>query len=423
MNRLSSILMPFSVCALAVLPMLSGCQTESTQYGFMTYYRPMETGPFNVLVMPGEDPARSMAVVYHSLDEDSAPMALFDTEPRGGDVEGYANRVSGETRTIPNLPDGRRVHGVMLTDLEPDTTYYFAAGDPETGTSEEFSFRTFPASPPYSLAIGGDMGARPLTATLVAETGKADPDAFIVGGDIAYANGAYRNAKGWDELLGIYGDGLRAPDGRLIPIWAALGNHETNREMSALTEVHALVAPFYMGYFWPQAEGAVFSRRLGDDAVLLFLDSGHLTPHEEQVAWLDEQLAAAADIPFAFAIYHVPLFPAHRDHEGAASVAGRTYWMPLFDQYHLTAGFEHHDHVFKRTHPLVNGVPTEGGTVYLGDGNMGVTPRVAELREHHVRADNTSHFWLLEIGTDTAQAMAINEKGEQFDQVMLSPRL
>ena len=43
--------------------------------------------------------------------------------------------------------------------------------------------------------------------------------------------------------------------------------------------------------------------------------------------------------------------------------------MPLFDNYHLTAAFEHHDHAFKRTHLLRANQTDPGGTLYLGDGS------------------------------------------------------
>lgn len=412
-----------AVAALALAPLLTGCATQSAAPATtVSFYRPAEVGPFNVLVMPGEDPARSMNVVYHILNEDAVPTASYDTVSRGGDPAAYAHKAAGESRTIPNLPDGRSIHGVALTGLEPDTTYYFVAGDPATGVTEEFSFRTFPADAPYSFAIGGDMGPTPLARKLVVETAKTDPDVFIIGGDIAYANGNFANTKKWDDFLDILCEDLRAPDGRLIPLWAGIGNHEVNRDVGEHTDVHALVSPFFIGYFWPQGEGPIFARTLGDDAVLLFMDTGHLVPHEEQVPWLEEQLAATADMPYAFAIYHVPLYPTHRPFEGAASVAGRTHWLPLFDKYKLTAGFEHHDHVFKRTHPMVNGVPTEGGTVYLGDGNMGVKPRAAVRHDYHVRADVTPHFWLIEIGADQTKATAIDDEGRRFDHTYLAPR-
>ena len=69
---------------------------------------------------------------------------------------------------------------------------------------------------------------------------------------------------------------------------------------------------------------------------------------------------------------------------------GREHWLPLFDEYGVTAAFEHHWHVMKVTKPLRNNEVSlffldldgwtrlmtakqvhEGGTVYFGDGGWG----------------------------------------------------
>lgn len=404
--------------------LFSGCATRDSQVPeAMLNYRPLVHGPFNILVMPGDDPARCMSVVYHNLDSASQPVVYYDTVPREGKLEAYAQRAYGETRTIPGLFDGRRVQGVKLDGLEPGTVYYFMAGDPETGLTREFSFRTFPATGPFRLAIGGDMGATPLAAQLLGHVGAQDVDAFIVGGDIAYAHGELPHAPRWDAYLQIVHEKLRAPDGRIIPFWAAIGNHEINRELEAPTDDPNILAPFYTGFLWPQGEGSFGAHRLGgDEALLLFLDSGHLHSHESQVPWLEEQLRDAKNIPNVFSIHHVPLFPTHREFDNGGSTAGRDHWMPLFDQYRVSVAFEHHDHVFKRTYPLVNGVPTEGGTIYLGDGCMGVFARTTTKHDYHVKVDGRPHFRVVEIGGGETRIRAIDDEGKPFDYVAVAPR-
>lgn len=64
----------------------------------------------------------------------------------------------------------------------------------------------------------------------------------------------------------------------------------------------------------------------------------------------------------------------------------RQSWVPVFDKYHMTLGLEHHIHTFKRTHKLRNqevvSDPDAPGTIYLGDGNLGIaTSRTPEFPE------------------------------------------
>ena len=75
-----------------------------------------------------------------------------------------------------------------------------------------------------------------------------------------------------------------------------------------------------------------------------------------------------------FAMYHDPLFSSWSAY--TANPGNRQLWTPTFDQHHITVAFENHVHSFKRTHKIYQGnvVPDEAphGTVYLGDGNLGI---------------------------------------------------
>ncbi|CAD8128926.1 unnamed protein product [Paramecium sonneborni] len=53
-------------------------------------------------------------------------------------------------------------------------------------------------------------------------------------------------------------------------------------------------------------------------------------------------------------------------------IQARTFWVPLFDKYEFVGAFENHVHQYKRTFPLKNNTKSENGTVYFGDGSMGI---------------------------------------------------
>ena len=44
----------------------------------------------------------------------------------------------------------------------------------------------------------------------------------------------------------------------------------------------------------------------------------------------------------------------------------------MFDNYGIIAAFENHVHQYKRTFPLKNDSIDPKGTVYFGDGSLGV---------------------------------------------------
>ena len=95
---------------------------------------------------------------------------------------------------------------------------------------------------------------------------------------------------------------------------------------------------------------------------------------------------------------------------------------PIFDKYKFTAIFENHQHTMKRTKPMRNSKFAEDGTIYFGDGNLGITG----IREHLVDplietingVDN--HAWIVDIINPEMKLInytAINRNGNVIDHV------
>jgi hypothetical protein len=208
----------------------------------------------------------------------------------------------------------------------------------------------------------------------------------------------------------------------MIPMVTAIGNHEINDYVSIVPEI---CAPWYTALFSRQGPNVYHSLRVGDNAVFFLLDTAHIAPHGgAQAEWLESELKGYGDVPFKLAAYHVPLYPAHREYEGGDSIAGRTHWAPLFDQYHLTVAFEHHDHVFKRSKPLKANQVDETGTVYLGDGCFGRGPRTVEPepRWYNEKEAAVPHFWLVDVATKKLEFEAIDNDGKSIDKFSLPSR-
>lgn len=375
------------------------------------------TDPFHIYLTLGEEGTTQIGVQWHTFAEPEGSLVHFDTESRGGDPAAYTHTVEGSARIIPGLADGRHIHGAMLTGLTPNTVYYFVCGHPSVGYSPEKTFRTPPAAGPVRFAIGGDMHVLPATVSIARLVGQYDPAFVVVGGDLSYADGDLRRIAQWDRWLDIWTENMVTPDGHLLPIVAGIGNHEVNREES---DDHFVRAPYYMHFFFTQGPEPYFVRRIGDLIAFIVLDTGHLVPYEDQVDFLREQLEAHADFPAVFPVYHVTFYPSARSFEDSRSVAGRTHWMPLFEEHGIRVAFEHHDHTLKRTHPLRNNeIDPVKGIVYIGDGAMGVPARDIRPNWYLDLAESTQHFWLATVDTEQIHLVAIDVDGNFADNVAI----
>ncbi len=327
--------------------------------------------------------------------------------------------------------DGVVIFRFELVDLEPGASYEFGTYVDGNRVGAERRFRTVPRDGPVRLATGGDLGVEPLSLALLTQAARESPDLLALGGDLSYANGLISNWPRWRTWLEYVNDGLVTPDGHTVPIVLAIGNHEVNVGRAGGVPESAPAkekAPFYFGLFAQNQDrgtgredgGATYFRRgLGSVGALYVLDSDHLATYADQGPWLADQLAADAGLSTRLALYHVPLYPAHRSYESSAD--GRAGWEEIFSNGRLTAALENHDHVFKRSHPLLNGkiVDTGDGVLYIGDGCMGRDARTVDLdqRWYLARSASEPHFWIAELSAEGAVFRALDEEGRLLDLV------
>ena len=383
--------------------------------GFLWTALSGQAAPRHVYLTWQGDTSTTITVNFQTMEEAQASQVYYDTKPRNGKIADYRFHSTGTHHTIEGLADNRIIHCVELTSLKPDKTYYFAAGDDRNGFTSERKFRTIPAGrQKLRFVDGGDMGTGPALPVLLKHAARQEPNFATVGGDIAYAGDILTNYARWDAWLDAWEQCMVTPKGFTIPMVLAIGNHEVRGGVG-----HSPTnAVFYFSYFAQGQQRSYYSRKFGENFVIYLLDSGHLTRHApEQAGWLDAQMEADANVPFHFAVYHVPLYPTYRSFGGAGSVAGRNAWLPIFDKYHLTAAFEHHDHVFKRTKLLRNNAPDPHGTLYLGDGCWGMPARPLGNNRpwYEEKAASLQHFWRVDVSKTRVEYRAINKEGKVFD--------
>jgi hypothetical protein len=303
-----------------------------------------------------------------------------------------------------------------LTGLRPGTEYQFRL-DHKSPASR---FRTMPAkaTDAFQFVSGGDCGTNAHAIANNILAAKQDPMFTLIGGDLGYDDG-----KKPDVSLAFvrnYSRHMIDNQGRLVPMVVCMGNHEVNGGYGKTREAAPFFFALHDGLF---AERSFATLDFGDYLSLVLLDTGHIAPIPgEQTAWLDTALADRVDRAHLIVANHVPAYPSYRKSEGDGGKAGtgelnRTHWVPLFERHNVDAVLEHHDHAFKRTHPLMDGRVDANGIVYLGDGSWGKlrSPKAPEARPYLAATNESFHLTLHRLEGEQRFHLALEEGGRVVD--------
>ncbi|BCX48093.1 acid phosphatase [Haloferula helveola] len=276
---------------------------------------------------------------------------------------------------------GNPVFRAVAEGLRPGTAYDYnlSAGSRSVKTGW---FTTAPAqlSRNMKFVVGGDMGTAE-AIPICRAVAKDDPLFVVVGGDLAYANG--RADSLWYSWIDNWTELMVAPDGRSIPIVAAIGNHET-KSFSGLKKREILkglatlrpkksLAPFYFSFFDLPDNESNFRVDFSNYMSFVVLDSGHSQHESSQTGWLEDQLEDRAGARHLFVTYHEPAWGVgiKKNNDDV-----QDEWCPLFEEYQVDCVFENDHHCYKRSHPLIQGVRNDQrGILYLGDGAWGAKLR------------------------------------------------
>jgi hypothetical protein len=309
-----------------------------------------------------------------------------------------------------------KVFRAELTGLTPGTDYQFRIGK----QSPTYRFRTMPAKATTAIHFisGGDCGVNAHTVANNVQAARQDPMFAVVGGDLGYDNG--RSVEVSMSFLRNYSRHMIGRDGRLIPMIACIGNHEVDGGY----DKPRAQAPFFYALFdglYPETGFATLD--FGDYLSLVLLDTGHTSPIDgEQADWLENTLKARADHPHVLVVNHVPAYPSYRKAEGVNGKAGtgegnRKHWVPLFEKYRVPVVLEHHDHTFKRTKTLLDGLADDNGVLYLGDGSWGRlrTPQEPEKLAYLAASSRDYHLTLHRLQGEERFHLALDEYGRVMD--------
>jgi hypothetical protein len=363
-----------------------------------------------------------MTIQWHSPNQDKNSTVFYKKKKQ---TDWQEETGASQPLSSTNL----LVHTVELTHLEPYTEYTFKIGENKT----LYRFRTLPATADKNIrfVVGGDAYlSLHLFKKMNTQIAKMNPDFIIVGGDIAYSRGYAKlfrgdnwSVKRWQTFLEQWTKQMITSDGRLIPILPVLGNHD----IVSVSKKSKKQDPLFFFELFAQPEKLIAYRSIdcGDYLSLILLDTGHFTPIKgEQTQWLENTLAAKNSIPYKMAIYHISAYPSVYDYGQATAVKIRKSWVPLFEQFHLQAAFENHNHAYKRTHKIKADKVADDGVLYLGDGCWGVTPRRPKSPAslwYLAESKQTNCFWLVTLGNARCMFQAFDNNSKLIDQTELAP--
>jgi hypothetical protein len=318
-----------------------------------------------------------------------------------------------QTITRPFPFTDLRVFRAELTGLSPGTDYHFRIGT----NLETYSFRTMPARATDALTFvsGGDCGVNAHAAAVNILAAQQNPYFALIGGDLAYDNG--RSPQAMLGFLRNYSRYMIDSHGRLIPMVACIGNHEVDGGYGKSRSAAPLFLSLFDGLF---RDTTYTTLDFGDYLSLVLLDTGHVAPIAgAQTDWLDRTLRERTDRPHLIVANHVPAYPSYRPSGGAdgTGAGNRQHWVPLFERHNVDFVLEHHDHTFKRTHPLRDGHIDRDGIVYLGDGSWGQlrAPNHPELRPYLAATGQAYHVTLHRFEGSRRIHQALEESGKIVD--------
>ena len=253
-------------------------------------------------------------------------------------------------------------HYVLLTNLAPNTKYYYSIG--ATGTNfaggPDYYCLTAPASPkPTRVWAIGDAGTANTGAgnqigvrnAYYAHAGTRHTDVWLALGDNAYYNGTDQEYQ--LGFFNIYPELLRQ-----TPLWSAIGNHETYSAPVGQRFPHLDIFEF------PQA-GEVGGVPSGTERYYSF-DYGNIhfvcidsmtsdRTTGAMLDWLEADLSANIQ-DWTIAFYHHPPYTkgSHNSDVEIEHIEMRQYVTPLLESYGVDLVLGGHSHIYERSR-LIHG--------------------------------------------------------------------
>jgi len=263
-----------------------------------------------------------------------------------GDVRQY---------TFYNYTSGY-IHHCLLTNLEIDSTYYYAVG--KNGRVRQFSFKTPPAlgpDVPYTFGLIGDLGQTyDSNSTLSHYKANPDTDALLYVGDFSYAdNYPNHDNNRWDT----WGRFTESSVAYQPWIWT-VGNHEIDfvPDIGETTPFKPMSNRYPTPY---KASGSTepyfYAVRRASAHIIVLASYSAYGKYTPQYQWLQAELRKVdrTVTPWLIVLLHSPWYNSYYSHymEGETMRVQFEAWMV---KYKVDVVFAGHVHAYERSHRISN---------------------------------------------------------------------
>lgn len=291
---------------------------------------PTEKTPWTLF---GPDPSSQVKIVW----ETATPTMTYVR---------YGIAADQLTLSVTNLTVDR-IHSLTLSGLSADSVYYYQVGatlDSLTAASPIYQFRTAPGTDqvPFNFLVISDtqqMGTtngfiRHIAGTL----SKINTHFVTIVGDIT---GEGYDQRNWDDFFENF-----APVTSMTPLVPVVGNHDANLERIVPEPYPRLMHQYFPISVDPFQFFYAFNYSMVHFAVLHAHWTTGFDLTDQQLAWLENDLAAAQSMPFRIVLFHCPLVDS--GYFGNYADGIRAKLLPLFQAYHVQLTFSGHDHHYER---------------------------------------------------------------------------
>ena len=290
--------------------------------------------PEKIVVTTGEDPSTSVGISWETSLDIAESSLIIGKEADLSDGQTMA----GEGKTITTSSGGHerlyKAWGVRVSDLEPDTTYYYQVGQ-EGHMSEIRSFQTAKAAgEDVTIAFYGDIQGAYTSFPNAIEALKAmypDTDLNLIAGDVSDSGQLYSEWTAIDEAFGNYlGSG----------IWAAtIGNHDSYFDAQTFTSM------FYGPDNGTYSTARNYSFEIGD-MVFYNLDTEAVYSYDPdfsgQIANMKKVFGESGKT-YKIVLMHRSSYPMNYDEADVRALH------TAFDEMGVDLVLSGHDHIYSRT--------------------------------------------------------------------------
>ena len=302
--------------------------------------------------------------------------------------------IDGASFTLVDDPLLRRVHEVRVCGLPAGTRLHYRAGG--AGTWSDPAEVRMPGEELLAVVVGDTRGDPTTWGMILNAAETLDPDLILFTGDMVPVG---KELDDWWQWLQA-GEGIL--DHRIL--LSTHGNHEG-------------MAQAFFGLLGLPGNEQWFSLDFPSAHLSFFNDSGISTEVDDQVAWLQQDLADAR-APWKLTIHHQPAFSSSQVHAVSSTVLYQ--FVPVMEAGGVKLDLSGHNHHYERMLPLRDGLFTPGGTVYVvtaGGGaplypNLGDQPTSAAVAV-------AEHYTVLRIQPHQIRGQAIDLAGNILDQFEL----